>query len=172
VTFVVRRLGRDDAASYQAIRLESLKLHPAAYAATYDSAAAKPDDYWADAAERMVLFGAFAGDDLVGLAGYFRSTGEKERHRGWLVQMYVKDAMRGTGCAMALVDAVVAHARTEVLELHLGVWDENPAAIRFYEKAGFHIFATDPRAYYWDGRFWGDHSMVRYFDEGTGKDDK
>ena len=170
MSFTIRRLGRDDAEAYRDVRLESLKLHPHAYAQTFASAAAQPAEYWAGAPERMVLFGAFAPEDImIGLVGYFRSSGDKDRHRGWLVQMYVREAARGTGCAMALVDAVIAHARGEVLEVHLGVWDENPAAIRFYEKAGFSIYATDPRAYFWDGRFYGDHAMVRYLDEAPGR---
>jgi RimJ/RimL family protein N-acetyltransferase len=170
VSVAIRRLTRQDAGLYRDIRLESLRLHPHAYAATHDNALTLPDEHWAASPENMLLVGAFADTgDMVGLAGYFRSNGAKDRHRGWLVQMYVREAARGSGCAMALVEAIVAHARTEVLQLHLGVWDENPAAIRFYEKAGFHIYASDPRAYFWDGRFYGDHSMVRYFDEAPGR---
>lgn len=167
---VIRRLTRDDAALYRDIRLESLKLYPHAYATTWESSSALPDEHWASSPERMALFGAFAENgEMLGLVGYFRSNGDKDRHRGWLVQMYVREAARGSGCAMALVEAVIAHAETEVLEVHLGVWDKNPSAIRFYEKAGFRIYASDPRAYFWDGTFYGDHSMVRYLDEAPGR---
>ena len=108
------------------------------------------------------MFGAFDADGgMVGLVGFMPSTGDKDRHRGWLIQMYVQPQMRGTGCALALVQTVLAHAQGKVLQVHLGVWDENPVAIRFYQKAGFTIYASDPRAYHLDGRFYGDHLMVR-----------
>ena len=41
--------------------------------------------------------------------------------------------------------------------------------LEIYEKTGFHIYASDPRAYFWGGRFYGDHLMVRYLDEAPGK---
>ena len=157
-------------AAYREIRLKSLRDHPEAYASTYESASGKPDDYWTQTLEKLSLFGAVnEAGQLVGLAGFMAEQGDKDRHRGWLIQMYVDPALRGTGCAMALVETILDYARGRVLQVHLGVWDQNPAAIRFYEKAGFHIYASDPRAYYWGGRFYGDHLMVRYLDEAPGK---
>ncbi|WP_137150473.1 GNAT family N-acetyltransferase [Devosia sp. FKR38] len=170
MSITVRLLTTDDMAAYRAIRLKSLRDHPEAYASTYESASGKPDDYWTQTLEKLSLFGAVnKAGQLVGLAGFMAELGDKDRHRGWLIQMYVDPALRGTGCAMALVETILDYARGRVLQLHLGVWDQNPAAIRFYEKAGFHIYASDPRAYYWGGRFYGDHLMVRYLDEAPGK---
>ena len=170
MTHVIRRLTSADLVAYREIRLKSLRDHPEAYASTYESASGKPDDYWTQTLEKLSLFGAVnEAGQLVGLAGFMAEQGDKDRHRGWLIQMYVDPALRGTGCAMALVETILDYARGRVLQVHLGVWDQNPAAIRFYEKAGFHIYASDPRAYYWGGRFYGDHLMVRYLDEAPGK---
>ena len=170
MSITVRLLTTDDMAAYREIRLKSLRDHPEAYASTYESASGKPDDYWTQTLEKLSLFGAVnEAGQLVGLAGFMAEQGDKDRHRGWLIQMYVDPALRGTGCAMALVETILDYARGRVLQVHLGVWDQNPAAIRFYEKAGFHIYASDPRAYYWGGRFYGDHLMVRYLDEAPGK---
>ncbi|MGV8853432.1 MAG: GNAT family N-acetyltransferase [Devosia sp.] len=170
MNYAIRRLTQDDLAAYRAIRLTSLQDHPEAYASTFDSAAAKPDDYWRQTLDKLCLFGALTDDcQLVGLAGFMAETGDKDRHRGWLIQMYVDPALRGTGCAMALVDTILDYARGRVMQVHLGVWDQNPAAIRFYQKAGFHIYASDPRAYFWGGQFYGDHLMVRYLDMAPGK---
>ena len=141
MSYAIRRLTPDDLAEYRAIRLKSLHDHPEAYASTFESASAKPDDYWRQTLERL----------------------------SWLIQMYVDPALRGSGCAMALVDTILDYAHGRVMQVHLGVWDQNPAAIRFYEKAGFHIYASDPRAYFWGGQFYGDHLMVRYLDMAPGK---
>lgn len=170
MSWTIRRLVSADADMYRRVRLDSLRDHPEAYASLYETALAKPDDFWSQTIGALALYGAFAADgEMVGLAGFFQENGDKDRHRGWLIQMYVRPDMRGTGCAMELVETILDHARGRVLQLHLGVWDENPAAIRFYEKAGFHIYASDPRAYFWGGRFYGDHSMVRYLDEALGE---
>jgi RimJ/RimL family protein N-acetyltransferase len=170
VNYSVRRLIPDDAAAYRQVRLDSLRDHPEAYASVYEKAVQRPDSSWSQTIEALPLFGAFAPDgELVGLAGFMQEDGDKDRHRGWLIQMYVRPHMRGTGCAMGLVDTILDYAKGRVMQVHLGVWDQNPAAIRFYEKAGFHIYASDPRAYYWGGRFYGDHLMVRYLEEAPGK---
>jgi RimJ/RimL family protein N-acetyltransferase len=170
VSYSIRRLTADDAEAYRAIRLKSLRDHPEAYAATYDSASAWPDSDWSQTLEGLCLFGAVAdAGQLVGLAGFMQEGGDKDRHRGWLIQMYVDPAFRGTGCAMRLVETILDYARGRVMQVHLGVWDQNPAAIRFYERAGFHIYASDPRAYFWGGQFYGDHLMVRYLDEAPRK---
>ena len=170
MTFSIRRLTRSDVESYRKLRLASLRDHPEAYASLYDSAVQKPESFWSETLDRLTLFGAFdTAGTMAGLVGFFQEGGDKDQHRGWLVQMYVRPDIRGTGCAMALVETVLDYARGRVLQVHLGVWDGNPAAIRFYQRAGFHIYASDPRAYHWGGRFYGDHSMVRYLDEAPGK---
>ena len=166
----IRRLTEEDAEAYREIRLKSLRDHPEAYASTFDSASAKPNDYWIQALQTLSLFSALdQTGKLVGLVGFMQEHGDKDRHRGWLIQMYVDPAFRGSGCALALVQTILDYAVGRVMQVHLGVWDQNPAAIRFYEKAGFHIYASDPRAYFWGGQFYGDHLMVRYLDEAPGK---
>jgi RimJ/RimL family protein N-acetyltransferase len=172
VNYSIRRLTPDDAEAYRAIRLKSLFDHPEAYASTYDSASVKPEAFWNQTLERLSLFGAATEQgQLVGLVGFMQEDGDKDRHRGWLIQMYVDPAFRGTGCAMSLVETILDYARGRVMQVHLGVWDQNPAAIRFYEKAGFHIYASDPRAYFWGGQFYGDHLMVRYLEQAPGKNE-
>lgn len=172
MSYSIRPLTADDADAYRELRLEGLRNHPYAFASSYETAVQRPDDYWREALQRLSFFGAFAEDGRpVGLVAFDQSNGDKDRHRGWLLQMYVRPEMRGTGCAMALVEALIDHARDRVLQVHLGVWDQNLPAIRLYQRAGFEIYATDRRAYYVDGQFVGDHLMVRYLDTAPGKNE-
>jgi RimJ/RimL family protein N-acetyltransferase len=76
--------------------------------------------------------------------------------------------MRGTGAALALMEAAVEHARGEVLQVHLMVGAHNEPATRLYEKAGFTRYGTDPRALYVNGRYIDEHMMVRFLDEAPG----
>jgi len=71
---LVRRLGADDAAAYQSMRLHGLRMHPEALASSAEQEADKPLD-WSrrrrlapDAARPHDFFlGAFRGDDLCGV---------------------------------------------------------------------------------------------------------
>ncbi len=169
MSFSIRKLTQDDAAIYRELRLEGLQLHPEAFGATYENSVNRQDRDWKETLTALDVFGAFAQDGrMVGLVGFMQSNGDKDSHRGWLIQMYVQAQMRGTGCARALVDTVLEHARSKVLQVHLGVWSENQSAIRLYRRAGFKIYANDPRAFFVNGRFIDDHLMVRFLDKAPG----
>jgi RimJ/RimL family protein N-acetyltransferase len=170
VSFAVRRLGAGDLAGYREIRLEALREHPEAFGASYEAVSQRDDSYFLDGLRTMAVFGAFAADGKqVGLAAFSRHEGAKTMHRGDLFQMYVRPEARGTGCALELIGAVAAHATGIVVQLHLGVAADNEPAIRLYERAGFHIYGTEPRSLYVNGRYIDEHLMVRFLDEAPGK---
>ena len=55
-----------------------------------------------------------------------------------VLRFYVVQDFHGTGVAQALMDACADDARARGgRTLWLGVWDQNPRAIRFYKKWGF-----------------------------------
>jgi ribosomal protein S18 acetylase RimI-like enzyme len=55
-----------------------------------------------------------------------------------VLRFYVVSDFHGSGIAQALMDACAADARARGgRTLWLGVWDQNPRAIRFYTKWGF-----------------------------------
>ncbi|MEO0345878.1 MAG: GNAT family N-acetyltransferase [Pseudomonadota bacterium] len=58
----------------------------------------------------------------------------------FLERFYVDSAWHGRGVADRLLDAVrEAVLATEARRLWLTVWDQNPRAIRYYEKRGFTV---------------------------------
>ena len=118
----------------------------------------------------LAMFGTFDGERQTGLVAFRQSEGLKAAHRGDLVQMYVRPEARGTGCAMALVEQVLAHATPLVEQVHLTVSADNAPAIRLYEKAGFTTYGTEPRALKVDGRYIDEHLMVRFL-EGARKEE-
>jgi RimJ/RimL family protein N-acetyltransferase len=166
VSWSIRRLTHKDFDAYHAIRLEALTNHPESYATSPESFLARPPAEIEDFLSRRAVFGVVTdADELSGVVVYDRDSGERETHRGWLLQVYVKPAMRGTGAALALIEAAVEHASSEVLQVHLMVGAHNEPAIRLYEKAGFSIYGTDPRCLYVNGRFIDEHMMVRFLDK-------
>lgn len=165
MTFSIRRLATQDVAAYRAIRLTALRDHPEAFASAYEAAKDRPDGYFAAALEKLAIFGIIASDgSLAGIAAFDRSEGEKMQHRGSIIQVYVRPEMRGTGAALALIEAVVEHARQHVIQVHLCVAAANEAALRLYRKAGFETYGTEPRYLYVDGRYTDEHLMVRFLD--------
>ena len=50
-----------------------------------------------------------------------------------------------------------------------GVAVGNTPAIRLYQKAGFEIYGTEPRALFVNGRYIDEHMMVRFLDKAPGK---
>lgn len=100
----------------------------------------------ADRLARSTVFGAFIEDGLVGVAGWYRMSGDKAAHRGALWGMYVRPQSRGRGMGKALVDRVIKDARDEVEQLHLTVASHNEAARRLYEATGFTSYGVEPRA--------------------------
>ena len=170
MTFSIRRLGLEDVAAYRAIRHEALANHPEAFVSTAEAFAQKSDADIRQTLEALTVFGAFLPDGrLGGINAFLRNDGAKERHRGWMIQVYVRPEHRGSGMAGALVEHLVEHARRHVLQIHLGVWSENVPAIKLYERLGFETYATEPRYLFVNGRYIDEHMMVRFLDEAPGK---
>ncbi|MET3897685.1 ribosomal protein S18 acetylase RimI-like enzyme [Devosia sp. UYZn731] len=167
--FAIRTLTADDVPAYRAVRHEALVNHPEAYGSSPDSLAKRSDAELAAMFEQMTLFGVVVEQRLCGLAAFGQGEGERERHRGGLYQVYVQPSLRGTGAAPALIAAVLHYARGRVLQVHLGVGAHNQPAIRLYQKAGFEIYRTEPRALFVNGRYIDEHLMVRFLDEAPGK---
>ena len=166
MSFIIKRLGPEDAAAYRAIRHEALANHPEAFVSTAEGFAQKSDAEIVQTLETLTIFGAVLHDGrLGGINAFLRNEGAKEQHRGWMIQVYVRPEHRGSGMAQALVEHLVDHARHHVLQIHLGVWSENIPAIRLYKRLGFETYGTEPRYLFVNGRFIDEHLMVRFLDK-------
>ena len=173
MTHTIRRLGLGDVAAYRAIRHEALANHPEAFVSTAEAFAMKSDAEIRQTLEALTVFGAILPDgSLGGINAFMRHEGAKERHRGWMIQVYVRPEHRGSGMAAALVEHLVEHARRHVLQIHLGVWSENLPAIKLYQRLGFELYATEPRYLFVNGRFIDEHLMVRFLDKAPIESDK
>lgn len=166
---MIRILTPDDAAAFQALRLRGLRESPAAFGSTYENEVDTPLDRIAErlargAGREDVMFGAFVDDGgtLVGLAGLSRQNGPKSRHRAGVWGMYVASEARGRGVGRALMQALIAHARTldSVERLTLGVELGNEPARALYHSFGFVTYGIEPDAYKLNGEYWDTEMMT------------
>lgn len=93
-----------------------------------------------------IFYFAMLGNDII---GYLKvnlgasQTELKDSNALEVERIYVMKAYYGKQVGQALFDKVIEIARLRSVEyIWLGVWEENPRAIRFYEKNGFVAFDT------------------------------
>ncbi len=135
-TKTIVRTTIDEWHELRAIRLEALADTPEAFGTTYEDASRWSDDHWRQMASLRVFFLAQIDGRTVGLA----SGGLNDEVPGtkWLYAMYVTPTSRGSGVAVALVDAVGQWARSEGAAcLYLMVRAAVPRAQAFYGRVGF-----------------------------------
>ena len=157
---IIRRLAEGDAAAFRALRLAGLLEAPTAFGSSYDTEKNSSVADFVGIIARNYLAGAFVEGRLVGVAGFYQSTGEKSSHRGNIWGVYVDPAHRGAGIARALMENVMAHAKGVVAQVHLCVVTENAAALALYKHLGFVSYGVEPRALRIGGRFYDEELMV------------
>ena len=160
----VRRLRPEEAAAFQALRLEGLAHHPCAFAASHDEKAWQTLVEVAARLERQPVFGGFEGSALLGIAGFTVPSRAKKRHKGLLWGVYVREAARGRGLGRSLVVQVIEHARAHVVQLHAAVVTTNHAARRLYRSLGFSTYGLEPRGLACEGRYFDQELMVLTLD--------
>ncbi|MBW1294253.1 GNAT family N-acetyltransferase [Aquimarina litoralis] len=70
----------------------------------------------------------------------------KETVMGYIGFMFVKEDYRGMGVSQNIIKYLSDWFRSKnIYELHLDVYDQNPRAIRAYEKAGFKKYLVKMR---------------------------
>jgi ribosomal protein S18 acetylase RimI-like enzyme len=142
----IRRLGGADAADYRAIRLAALQQDAAAFGSTYEVEAPLPLAAFTARLESTLVFGAYAGEQIVGMAGAKRLSGARESHKAFIWGTYVEPGWRRQGTARALLLALLGAASAEVEQLTLSVVQDNAAALALYRELGFQVYGTEPRA--------------------------
>jgi ribosomal protein S18 acetylase RimI-like enzyme len=169
LVILVRQLDARDAADYQGLRLRALRECPTAFSASHADEAQRS----IDEIERRVtaapngsfcMFGACAGEALVGFVAFVRPQRDKLAHGAELAGMYVASEFRQRGIGRLLIDALIAHARSlnGVRQLKLAVTRSNVSARKLYESAGFVSFGTESEALYVDGTYHDEeHFMLR-----------
>ena len=133
----VCRLVADDWQAYRSIRLAMLQESPSAFGSTLDEAASYDEQLWRQRLTDNVVLLAHMGRAPAGSAVY-SEYGTTDPGDCALYGMWVDPDHRRSGVARALVDGVVAEARTAgKRRVVLHVVADNAAARGLYEGLGF-----------------------------------
>lgn len=160
---IIRLLDRQDVQSWKNIRLEALHNEPQAFCISFEQEARRSDSGFKTILDKNTIFGVFVDGELVGSSGFYILDSLKTRHRGVLWGMYVKQEHRRKGIADLLIQTIITHAKSHVIQLNLTVIASNTAAIKLYQRHGFIIYATEPRSLKLGDQFFDEHYMILKF---------
>ncbi len=163
---LIRKLTEEDLDALWSIRLRALQDNPEAFGSTYEETLQRSKESFRQRLRQPLsetfFIGAFEDESLVGIVGFYRESGQKGQHKGYIVSMYVAPEQRGHGISKALVAEAIAQARTiPGLELLLlAVVTSNTAARRLYRSLGFEVYGLEPRALKQGDQYWDEELMV------------
>ena len=162
--FLIREANPKDAGQFRELRLHALQDSPTAFSADYQRNLSHQHQYWEDMLamhnDESTIFLAEYESQLIGMTGIVRGNTPKTRHSATVWGVYMKPEWRGLHIAEELIHACLIWARArKIVAARLGVTTTNLPAIHCYERCGFKIIGTEPRALYYEGQYHDFHMM-------------
>jgi RimJ/RimL family protein N-acetyltransferase len=149
----LKLLDPDDFETFKRIRLEALRAAPEAFASSAAEWENLPDEEWRRRLTNTPVVVSFRGGEPVGIMGLMRQRASKMAHRATIIMVYLRDSERGGGYAVGMLNLLLDHARAlGIRQVELAVSAENLAAIRFYQREGFHEIGRIPAGFVHEGR--------------------
>lgn len=150
-TAYIRQLEPADQKLFFQLRMEALETHPESFGSTQDEFAAQSEEdrqRQLSGMEDSFVLGAFLGENLVGVLGFFRRKGEKLRHKGVIWGVYVLPAARRKGIARALLLESLQRSRSMkgLDAILLTVVSSNHSAKSLYQSMGFTTYGQERAA--------------------------
>lgn len=160
-----RLLTPDNWQMWRSLRLEALQSSPETLASSYEEEINYTEDEWRDKLQKRNIYGIFADNKLIAGAGFYRLNRIKTMHRGDLFGMYVAPEYRRKGIGGQLIEAIIEHAKSCVIQLHLSCIKTNDSALKLYQKYGFRIYGTETRSLKIGGIFFDEYLMLLELDK-------
>lgn len=152
----IRRLIPADVGAFHSLWLFALLESPSAFDASY----AEERELPLTSIERRLLlqpdrgvFGAFDGDDMIGIVTLDRENPSKLAHKANVRNLYVSPQARGNGVARALLLEALSLAESVrgIQQVNLTINADTTYAVRFFESIGFVTFGRESCAVCADG---------------------
>lgn len=150
----IRQLVIKDWRSWRALRLEALLSAPEAFVDVYEEVCTWEDEKFIAIMNSNTIYGAFDGDKLIGIMSMGIHHHAKSKHQGVVWGVYIKPEYRGQHIADKLLQAIIQNAKSKVEQLQLSAHTENHGALRLYQRHGFEVYGTEPRAFKYKNRYY------------------
>lgn len=151
---IIRRLTREDAVHYQSLRLEGLRRHPDLFRVALEDELCLRIEAVAEHLSTNLTVGAIIDDSLVGVGSLAPMAGKKLMHKALLFGMYIREEAGGHGLGGAIIKSLIHSAKGTYESIQLTVAADNPRARGPYERCGFRQYATEPRSFRGNDRFY------------------
>lgn len=149
----LKLLDPDDFEIFKRIRLEALRAAPEAFASSAAEWENLPGEEWRRRLMNNPVVVSFRGGEPAGIMGLMRQQASKMVHRATVVMVYLRDSERGGEYAVGMLNLLLDHARAlGIRQVELAVSAENLAAMRFYQREGFHEIGCIPAGFLHEGR--------------------
>lgn len=160
----IRKLIQSDFDQWNAMRSLALDVAPSSFGASNED----EEPHRKELFERNItsqghfILGVFDDNELIGIAGFYRSHQPKVRHKGTVWSVFIRPDHRGKRIGkMLMVELILNAFEFDGLEqILLGASAGNQVAISLYKSLGFKEYGCEPRCLKIEGNYFDELLMV------------
>ncbi|MCB0755450.1 MAG: GNAT family N-acetyltransferase [Flavobacteriales bacterium] len=160
----IRKLVDNDFEQWNAMRTIALELAPSSFGASNEDEQPHRKGLFErnTTLEGHFIIGVFNQDQLIGIAGFYRSHQPKVRHKGTVWSVFIHPDQRGKGLGKKLMEETIRSAfEFDGLErILLGASARNQVAISLYKSLGFKEYGCEPRCLKIDDNYFDEVLMA------------
>ncbi|MFT4544961.1 MAG: ribosomal protein S18 acetylase RimI-like enzyme [Bacteroidia bacterium] len=166
--FSFRILSDPDFEQWNAIRTEALEVAPFAFGRSNEDELPERDHRFKVNINRKDRFihGAFDGEKLIGISGFYRHEPIKTFHKGTVWSVFIKPQYQGKGLGRKLMEETLLEAweMADLETILIGVSSNNPTAFNLYKNLGFAEYGREPNCLKHKGEYVDEILMVMHKD--------